>query len=307
MTINKNPGYVIRNYSENDADKIGEFDKVLELSYRYNPDFVPANIFCAVDSHGGIFCVGHLQPHDTWNLIDKANVSSDFIYKLELRITSNSKLQCPETLKADLLKRLLNKAKEIKEQYPDKKIRVFKWLSSDDNDEIDFYLSQGFAAYQNSLIMKYDLSRNIPDVPQPEGIAVISRNMGTEEELKQYHEAEYTAFSGITWSMNLLRWFRGAAEWICFSAFDKNQLVGSTMTWMITEERSAIENIFVLPGWRNKKIARYMITRALKYLKSKGKSIATLSVYGDNRPAISLYSSLGFKMYGIMIELGYNV
>jgi hypothetical protein len=31
-----NNGYLIRNYSIEDAEKIGDFDKDLELSYRYN-------------------------------------------------------------------------------------------------------------------------------------------------------------------------------------------------------------------------------------------------------------------------------
>lgn len=79
------------------------------------------------------------------------------------------------------------------------------------------------------------------------------------------------------------------------------------MTWMITKERSATEDIFVLPEWRSKGVAKYVITEVLKYLKSQGKSISTLSVLGDNKPAISLYNSLGYRMFGVMIEFGYDI
>ncbi|WP_419715122.1 GNAT family N-acetyltransferase [Heyndrickxia oleronia] len=43
----------------------------------------------------------------------------------------------------------------------------------------------------------------------------------------------------------------------------------------IGKERSATENIFVLPEWRRKGIAKAVITEALKFLKNKGKSEAT--------------------------------
>jgi ribosomal protein S18 acetylase RimI-like enzyme len=47
--------------------------------------------------------------------------------------------------------------------------------------------------------------------------------------------------------------------------------------------------------------------KALKYLKSQGKSIAALSVNGDNKKVISLYTSLGYRIFGVMSELGYDV
>lgn len=63
------------------------------------------------------------------------------------------------------------------------------------------------------------------------------------------------------------------------------------MTQGLGKEKSATENIFVLPEWRRKGIAKAVITEALKFLKNKGKSEATLSVFGDNGRAISLYKS----------------
>ena len=86
----KQKGYVIRNYLIEDADKIGNFDKVLELSYRYNGDFKSENIYCAVNEEGDILGVGHLEPHDTWALIIKEDMPSDYIYKLWLGISVNS-------------------------------------------------------------------------------------------------------------------------------------------------------------------------------------------------------------------------
>jgi ribosomal protein S18 acetylase RimI-like enzyme len=300
-------GYQIRNCQKHDACRIGEFNKLLELSYLYNPDFVPENIFCAVNYKEEILGVGHLEPHDTWNLVDKTDPATDFICKLRMVISLNPLFSAVSSLKADLLTSLNERASKIRAQYPDKKIRVFTWLDADEYEEINFYLSKGFLAYSNFLVLSCDLTRDIPDFPKPEGIRAINRKMETEEDLRQYHEAETVAFNGIVWSMNLLKWYTGAPEWVNFLAYCEDRIIGSVMTWMISEERSATENIFVLPGWGGRGIAKYLITEALKYLKSQGKSIATLGVNGDNRKAISLYMSLGYRMFGVMLELGYDI
>ncbi|WP_105614566.1 GNAT family N-acetyltransferase [Vallitalea okinawensis] len=307
MSLNKIPHYQIRNYVSNDAEQIGTFDNLLELSYKYNPDFLPSNIFCAVDSDEEILGVGHIEPHETWHLIEKENVSSDFIYRLLLRISLNPKYANSESIKGNILKQLIIRAKEIRQQYPDKKIRLFTWIDSTELDEMDFYLAHGFATYSNSLVMKYDLTMDIPDVPQPDGITVKENNMVTEEELQRYYNAASIAFSGVVWSLNYIRWMKCGPEWKNFSAFYGDQLVGNTMTWMIEPDHSTSEDIFVLPEWRNRGIAKYVITEALKYLKKQGKALATLSVYGDNVTAISLYNSLGYRMHYMMIECGYDL
>lgn len=299
--------YKIRRYTIDDADQIGEFDKLAELAYRYNPDFLPDNILCAVNTDGEILGVGHLEPHNTWHLIGKVNVPGDFIYRLKLDVSINPNLTSPDNLREVLIKRLIERTKEIKKQCPDKMIRVIVWLSSDDYEEIDFFISQRFVAYDTNLIMKYDLSKDIPTVPKPDGVTVLHNKMESEEELQQYHDAESTAFLGVVWSLNYVRWMKNDPTWVDFSAFYGNKLVGNTMTWTISDERSATEDIFVLADWRNKGIAKYVVTESLKYLKKQGKTVATLSVYGNNRPAISLYWSLGYRTFGVNMEFGYDL
>jgi ribosomal protein S18 acetylase RimI-like enzyme len=306
LTID-NTNYVIKNYSGEDADKIGEFDKISELSYRYNGDFKPENIFCATHENGDIYGIGHLEPHDTWQLIGKKDMPSDFIYKLRLNIIINTEIKPPESVKDGLMKALLMRANELKKTYPDKNIRVIKYIASDDNEEIDYFLTKGFAAFDINLVMKRDLTDTIPDVLKIDGVSVINWKMSTEQEKKQYLEAETKSNSGVCWSINQLRWYSFGPEWDTFTAFSGDKVIGSTMTWGITDERSATENIFVIPEWRRKGVAKLVITDALKFLKNKGKKIATLCVFGDNKPAIALYKSLGYKMYFTNIEYGFDV
>jgi|GEM_PF-719053 ribosomal protein S18 acetylase RimI-like enzyme len=302
-----NNGYLIRNYSIEDAEKIGDFDKVLELSYRYNGDFKPENIFCAVNEEGAILGVGHLEPHSTWGLITREDMPSDYIYQLWVDIVLNSEHEPSEGVKDGLMKALLLRASEIKRTYINKKIRLIKHITADNNGDIDFFLTKGFAAYSSILVMKRDLTEDIPDVSNAEGIKVINWKMATEDEIKQYLEADARSNSGVCWSLNLLTWYSFSPEWDTFTAFSGNEVIGSTMTWMITEERSATENIFVVPEWRNKGVARLVITEALKFLRNKGKKMATLAVYGSNKPAIALYKSLGYRMFYTNIELGFDL
>ncbi len=299
--------FMIRNFSIEDADKIGSFDKTLELSYRYNADFKSENIFCAVNEQGDVLGAGHLEPHDTWPLITKEGMPSDYIYKLWLGISLNSGLEPPDSVREGLLEALLARADELKKMHPGRKIRLIRHIESDDHAEIDYLLSKGFAAYNTVLVMKRDLTEEIPDVPAVDGINVINWKMASEEEKKQYHEADVKANKGVCWSLNLLRWFSFGPEWATFTAFSGDKAIGSTMTWMITDERSATENIFVVPEWRRKGVAKLVITEALKHLKNKGKKIATLGVYGDNKPALALYKSLGYEMYYVLIEIGYDL
>lgn len=299
--------YIIRNYCRYYADKIGNFDKITELAYSYNPDFKPANIFCAVNSEDEILGVGHLEPHITWAPIDKDSQAPDYIYSLRVSIILNPAYSTDKNLSSDLMDALLIRAREIKKDYPGKKIRIIKYISSDNNEEMDFLISKGFAANRTSLVMKRDLNEEILSCPYSPDIRIVNWKMETEEDLKLYFEADSICSDGAAWSINLVRWMRNAPEWATFAAFSGDELVGSVMTWLITEERSATENIFVLPKRRRMGVAKAFITEALKYLKLKGKTMATLCVYGDNKPALQLYKSLGYRMYSVNIEFGYDV
>ncbi|WP_456276756.1 GNAT family N-acetyltransferase [Bacillus sp. AK128] len=307
IQVNEKP-YTIRNYQEMDAEEIGQFDFMGMLAYKYNRDYEPSNIFCAVNSEGHILGVGHLVPDQTWFLLVKNNDPSDFVYKLTMDISLNFNQPSSENVLEELFAHLLTRAKELRAKYPDKKISVNHVISSDDLEEIDFYLSKGFTIIRNHLIMKRDLTEPISPHHFAESIKILNWKMESEEEQERYLRAESESDKdGVSWSLNQLRWTKAGGEWDTFTAFEGDQIVGSVMTWGLGESRSATESIFVLPRWRRKGIAKAMITEALLFLKAKGKTEATLGVFGENQEAIPLYLSLGYKMEGINIELGLEI
>lgn len=300
--------YIIRNYQDQDADQIASFDVISMLAYRYNGDYIPENIFCAVSFEGDILASAHLAPDQSWGLIEEDDKPIGFEFKLLMDIVINESITVPQDAVDDLLNAVISRARTIRNRYPDKKVTLRHTIASDDIEEMDFYLAKGFITKQNHLVMKRDLTKHIPHFPLPNNIDVINWKMETNEEQVKYlrAEAEGDPF-GICWSLNHLKWTKSGAEWDTFTAFDGNKVVGSVMTWGLGDKRSATENIFVLPDYRRKGIAKAIITEALLFLKENGKTEATLGVFGDNKNAIALYHSLGYRMFYTIIEFGYNL
>lgn len=299
--------YIIRNYHSDDANKIGSFDKIAELAYLYKGDLKAANIFCAVNAENEILGVADLEPHISWTPIDKDCQDLDYIYRIGVNIRINPAHVAHKNLRSCLMDALLTRAMEIKEDYPGKKIRVIKYISSDNNEEMDFFISKGFVAHRTSLVMKRDLTEEIKPCPLSSDFKIVNWKMESDEELKCYVETDAKCNNGAAWNFDTVSWMRYAPEWATFAAFAGDEFLGGVMTFLITEERSATENIFVLHQWRRKGVAKAFITESLKHLKEKGKTMATLCVYGDNKPAINLYKSLGYRMYSVNIEFGYDV
>ncbi len=301
--------YVVRNYIEDDASKIGEFNFMAMLAYQYNKDYETSNIFCAVDVEGHVLGVGHVVPDQTWYLLKESNQPEDFVCKLNVDLSINDHIANSEIVIDDLYEALLKRAKHLRAGYPSNKFSLNHVIESDDREEIDYYLSKGFVTKRNHLIMKRNLTEPIPTYELPNNITVKNWRMDTPEEQEQYLAAEDAGDEiGGAWSLNHLRWTKSGSEWDTFTAFAGDQVVGSVMTWGLGEERSATESIFVLPEWRRKGIAKAIITKALKFLREeKGKTEATLGVFGDNAKAIALYQSLGYRMLSINIEFGLEI
>jgi Acetyltransferases len=299
--------YIIRNYQTEDAQKIGSFDKIAELAYLYKGDLKADNIFCAVSSENEILGAADLEPHISWTPIDKDCQDPDYIYRLAVNIRINPLYESDKNLRSSLMDALLKRAREIKKDYPGKKIRVIKYIPSSDNVEMDLFLSKGFVAYRTSLVMKRDLTEEIKPYPCGADFRIVNWKMETEEELQSHVEADAICNNGAAWNLDTVRWIRYAQGWASFAAFSGDDFLGSVTILSASEESSVTENIFVLPQWRRKGAAKAFITEALKHLKREGKTTASLCVDGDNKPAINLYKSLGYRFNSINIEFGYDV
>ncbi len=75
-------------------------------------------------------------------------------------------------------------------------------------------------------------------------------------------------------------------------------VVGYGGMWFIIDE-AHITNIAVHPDYRQRKLGEMIVEEMLRTAEESGISSLTLEVRASNTPAISLYSKLGFKEYGI--------
>ncbi|MDO7905886.1 GNAT family N-acetyltransferase [Paenibacillus sp. JX-17] len=287
----------IRNYKAADANDIAEINFMLNLAYQYNGDYVPANIFCA-ELEGKVVAAGHLEPTESCEYLEAEG--KDAAYPRRFLFDTDSLDQ--DQLEAEIMERMMDRAAEIKQLYPDKRIQVGHTCSHQDFAYIDFLLAKGFYHELNYFILKRDLTQPLPEMIIPAGIEVKRWAMETEEEQNRYLQAEKKGFDGESWSRERLNWFQHGSEWDTFTAFYQGEPVSSCMTWGISPERSATEQIFTIPEWRRRGIAQLVIVEALKFLRDKKhKTEAALGVVGSNPAALNLYKSLGYELIDLHV------
>ncbi|MDQ0194222.1 GNAT family N-acetyltransferase [Paenibacillus wynnii] len=297
--------FIIRNPKDEDVEQMERLDFVLKLLYLYHDDLNKKNMFCAVSGEDEIVAVAHLMEHDTFQAI-RPDDDLNFIRYLTFEITFAAHME-DERVKDALTEALLRRSREIKAEHPDKRIVMAQYMDTDNLKDLSYLLSRGFTIYDTIVVFKFDLSRDIPCYPLPDEVRVLPFALDNSEALEKYHQAELASFDGVAWSMNHLRWMQGAQEMVNYCAFHDSQFIGNTSTWRITEERSATENVFVIPDWQKKGVARSIICTALKDLKKQGKTIATLGTHGSNRKAIRLYTQIGYELYGFRLTIGYEI
>jgi GNAT superfamily N-acetyltransferase len=87
----------------------------------------------------------------------------------------------------------------------------------------------------------------------------------------------------------LHKWYESEA---LFIAYENNESVG---VLNLSKGGLNISNMGVAEAHRGKGYGRQILMYGLKWLKDEGYELARLRVHRDNKPAISLYESLGFK------------
>lgn len=297
--------FVIRNPLEEDAVQIESLDFVLHMLFLYHGDMDKQNMFCAVNGAGEIVAMAHLMEHDTFHAVRQADDSSFVRYlTFDIIFADNREDEC---VKDALTAALIGRSRDIKAQYPNKRIVLANYMDSDHPKELSYYLARGFTIFDTIVVFKFDLEQEIPRYPLPDGVQVQPFVLDNSEALEKYHHAELASFDGVAWSMNQLSWMQGAQEIVNFCAFHGSELIANTSTWRISEERSATENVFVIPEWQKHGIARSVICTALDYLKTQGKTIATLGTHGNNQKAIRLYTQIGYQLYGFRLTVGYEI
>jgi ribosomal protein S18 acetylase RimI-like enzyme len=98
------------------------------------------------------------------------------------------------------------------------------------------------------------------------------------------------AFDEPRWRAEFAR-----GDWImCLQGDEPTGIVGCTREADMPTDECYLEYLWVAPEWRNKGVARTMVTDVLDYLRKSGMRRAYLWVLDGNDAAVRLYKSVGF-------------
>jgi ribosomal protein S18 acetylase RimI-like enzyme len=302
---------MIRNFQPDDAPQI------VALQARYTQihpgvPIIPGAVYMspAFDQGRNIFCAcapdGQLLAYAPLFANLAAPEANDVPHTLWLEIKVDPGIESPNAIKDALLDRILLRTREILRGAPEHIARlVFQYLPQE-QESIAYVQSRGWVHVESVFQMGRDLAEPIPAVPVPQGVCIAHWRLETDAEQRQYVEARNQVFPEAPTALADWQYFMASPLWAVgttVTAFDGEKVVGSVAVfWDEVENRKIgqrtgfTEHIFVLPEWRKRGIARYLVREGLVYLKEHGMQAARLEVRARNDSALGLYRSLGYRV-----------
>ena len=94
-----------------------------------------------------------------------------------------------------------------------------------------------------------------------------------------------------------------------FIAIENDKIIGMILGKIIDtlsiakfKKRGYISNLYILPKYRRKGIAKKMVEELIKWFKENNIKNLRLEVYSKNKPALNIYHKLRFKEYAIKMK-----
>lgn len=185
-------------------------------------------------------------------------------------------------------------------------------------DELQFFLGHGFFIHNVMLFMELDIRQfadnntELVNEAFKEGIYMLEgsdapvylESYDTSGDLSEYLKANALGF-GEPDPVNQLKEELSYGNAAIYVARHRGKIVSSITVWDLDNETVATENIFTVPGYREKGLAGSLLARILLIKSVNGMKKARLSVFGDDYEAISLYYKLGFTLVSEKYELRY--
>ncbi|WP_052675791.1 GNAT family N-acetyltransferase [Paenibacillus sp. IHBB 10380] len=237
-------------------------------------------------------------------MVADSNDSAENVLWVEIKfnpLTADSN-ELRETLFLHLMKR----ASEIKENALHKSTKMCFTFFPSEQKSSEYVLANSFIVNEGIYHMARNLDQPIELCPSPGKIEVIEWKMKEDKEIDEYVQAYNEAFPEKPWNIEGLKHFMLSDLWAVgttLSAFENGQLIGSVMLYWDDEKNkneeknsAFTEQIFVLPEWRGKGIATYLISKGLDYLAGKGMNEALLELRANNEHALNIYKMLGYKV-----------
>ena len=222
------------------------------------------------------------EPHYIWSIVvaDPGRADSDAIREA-------------------LLANVLDRARVLVERFPaPRRVRLACDLIVSQKADIDFLLENGFVHYESMYVMERDLIKPLLGLPLPLGITVRPWKIENKVEQDAYLAAFNRCFPGNPKDRAALQFFMRSPMWrvgTAIAAFDGDgTLVASVLSYWDPDNRIGVtDDVFVLPEWRGRGIAKYLVNAGLAYQREHGLERAALEVRASNPPALRVYRATG--------------
>lgn len=189
---------------------------------------------------------------------------------------------------------IFTRAKQLKETLPQEYGTIL--CVGNDSEETannQFFIQKGYLPLNSLYSMNRDLNEPIPEIELQKEFQFSHWSMATSSEEKDYLDIEAEIWPNAPLGLNRLSEYKKNKLWTSMVIRQEDTIVGGLMAWR-EKDHGVIEDVFVREPWRKRGIAKFLLTQALKYLKSHQIHYANLMVLTTNKSALSLYESVGF-------------
>lgn len=205
-------------------------------------------------------------------------------------------------IKDQMLDEIIKRSRNIREKYKDFDVKVYHCCFSDNIENIQYYSSkEGFINDEGMYIIKKELGdEDTFQGKDIEGVHFSSLQFGDEEEIMELVEKQNKVFTS-GYSVEDLKSLKNNTEWFSIAAKHKEAIVGNIVIVIKEDEVEGkygwVDDLFVSKEWRKYGIGRNLILKALNELIALGIKESRLEVWSDNKRALSVYESIGYKLY----------
>jgi ribosomal protein S18 acetylase RimI-like enzyme len=303
--------FTIRNFTQEDMPLLGDFYQAVAKDKKVVFWWVGReenwdNIFCAYDN-GQMVAKGQVE---VINSISEGQ-PEDSRHTIYLNLKTLPNRETDLELLNGVYEKLYTRALEL----TDTLSRTYQTnlcvgnFGTELNNNRFFTDEMGYQPLKTLYTMNRDINDTIipTKLPNPE-LQWDFLKMDTEDEEKQYLEAESEIWPDAALGQDRLREYKNNESWIAIPVRSDNVIIASTMAWK-EDEIGVIEDVFVKNEWRKQGIAKFLLTTALTYLKDNGLKEAKLMVDTDNENALNLYKSVGFyvteeekRFYTVLVD-----
>ena len=267
-------------------------------------DHDPANVCCAFSDDGDVIGYGALNTARA-----EPTSSPDIPNTIWIGIRVDPQVGRWREIQDALYKAILQRSLALRDEWAGRSTGIAISYPESRGEEIAYFAAKGFVEFEALLQMGRDLSRPMQEFALPTGVTARRWAMETEQDKLKYLKVENVMFPDAPRTLESLEFFieswKGGTP---MAAFDEGEnLVGSVMAYWYGSEFGLTEDVFVVPQWRKRGIARYLITEGMKVLQENGLKWAGLEVKESNHPAVELYQSLGYQVGNREIQAGLTI